>query len=174
MPISSEEDGRHPLLVECRHDHSLTLHQCRSEEIFNGVWQITTAMGLKIKKWLTNSQFELREAKAPRHTPSRHLQALVGRHWRSKTNASYTGIAAPYLKHLGPFHFIYTPPPPWLTSFSEGARKVVSEGFMRPLPLIFAAFSEGFEEKFVFFCGGKEKSVNFWGGVVSALWSFFP
>ena len=28
---------------------------------------------------------------------------------------------------------------------------------MRPLPLIFAAFSEGFEEKFVFFCGGKEK-----------------
>ena len=60
---------------------------------------------------------------------------------------------------FGPFHFIYTPP--LLTSFSEGARKVDSEGLMRPLPLIFAAFSEGFEEKFVFFCGGKEKSVNF-------------
>ena len=54
---------------------------------------------------------------------------------------------------------MYTPP--LLTSFSEGARKVVSEGLMRPLPLIFAAFSEGFEDKFVFFCGGKEKSVNF-------------
>ena len=39
--------------------------------------------------------------------------------------------------------------------------KVFSEALMRPLPLIFAAFSEGFEEKFVFFCGGKEKSVNF-------------
>ena len=58
---------------------------------------------------------------------------------------------------------LYTPPPPppLLTRFSEGAIKVVSEGLMRPHPLIFAAFSEGFEEKFVFFCGGKEKSVNF-------------
>ena len=46
-------------------------------------------------------------------------------------------------------------------SFSERAMKVISEGLMRPLPLIFAAFSEGFEEKFAFFCGGKEKSVNF-------------
>ena len=55
--------------------------------------------------------------------------------------------------------YIHTPP--LLTSFSEGAKKVVSEGLMRPLPLVFAAFSEGFEEKFVFFCGGKEKSVNF-------------
>ena len=35
-------------------------------------------MGLKIKKWLTNSQFKLREARAPRQTPSRRLQALVG------------------------------------------------------------------------------------------------
>ena len=58
-------------------------------------------------------------------------------------------------------HSILYTPPPLLTSFSEGARKVVSEGLMRPLPLIFAALSEGFEEKFVFFCGGKEKSVNF-------------
>ena len=55
--------------------------------------------------------------------------------------------------------YIHTPA--LLMSFSEGARKVVSEGLMRPLPLIFAAFSEGFEEIFVFFCGGKEKSVNF-------------
>ena len=37
-------------------------------------------MGLKIKKWLTNSQFEFREARAPRQTPSRRLQALVGEH----------------------------------------------------------------------------------------------
>ena len=37
-------------------------------------------MGLKIKKWLTNSQFELREAMAPRKTPSRRFQALGGEH----------------------------------------------------------------------------------------------
>ena len=47
--------------------------------------------------------------------------------------------------------------------------KVVSEGLMHLLPLIFATFSEGFEEKFIFFYGGKEKSVNFEGGIVSAL-----
>ena len=45
--------------------------------------------------------------------------------------------------------------------FSEGAMKDISEGLMRLHPLIFAAFSAGFEEKFAFFCGGKEKSVNF-------------
>ena len=37
-------------------------------------------MGLKIKKWLTSSQFELREAREPRLTPSRRLQALAGKH----------------------------------------------------------------------------------------------
>ena len=55
-----------------------TLCQCRNEESFNSVWQIASAMGLKIKKWPTNSQFELREARAPRQRPSRRLQALVG------------------------------------------------------------------------------------------------
>ena len=43
------------------------------------------------------------------------------------------------------------PPPPPLTRLSEGAIKVVSEGLMLPHPFIFATFSEGFEEKFVFF-----------------------
>ena len=42
-------------------------------------------MGLKIKKWLTNSQFELWEARAPRQTPSRRLQALVGEHAQRQT-----------------------------------------------------------------------------------------
>ena len=37
-------------------------------------------MVLKIKKWLTNSQFELREARAPRKMPSRRFQALGGQH----------------------------------------------------------------------------------------------
>ena len=46
-----------------------TLCHCRSEESFNSVWQIALAMGLKMKRWLTNSQFELRESKAPRQTP---------------------------------------------------------------------------------------------------------
>ena len=62
-----------------------TLRQCRNEESFNSVCQITSAMGLKIKKWLTNSQFELREARAPRQTPSRRLQALVGEHAQRQT-----------------------------------------------------------------------------------------
>ena len=57
-----------------------TLCQCRNEESFNSVGQMSSAMGLKIRKWLTNSQFELREARAPRQTPSRRLQALVGEH----------------------------------------------------------------------------------------------
>ena len=57
-----------------------TLCQCRHEESFNSVWQIASAMDMKIKKWLTNSQFELRETRAPRQTPSRRLQALVGEH----------------------------------------------------------------------------------------------
>ena len=62
-----------------------TLRQCRNEESFNSVWQIASAMGLKIKKWLTNSQFELREARASRQTPSRRLQALVGEHAQRQT-----------------------------------------------------------------------------------------
>ena len=53
-----------------------TLCQCRNEESFNSV----SAMGLKIKKGLTNPQFELRETRARRQTPSRRLQALVGEH----------------------------------------------------------------------------------------------
>ena len=57
-----------------------TLLHCRWEESFNSVWQIASAMGLKIKKWLTNSRFELREATAPRQTPSRRLQVLVDEH----------------------------------------------------------------------------------------------
>ena len=44
---------------------------------FNSIWQRASVMGLKMKKWLTNSQFELWEARAPRQTPSGCLQALV-------------------------------------------------------------------------------------------------
>ena len=62
-----------------------TLRQCRSEESFKSVWQLASAMGLKMKNWLTNSQFELREARAPRQTPSRRLQALVGEHAQRQT-----------------------------------------------------------------------------------------
>ena len=39
-------------------------------------------MGLKMKTRLTNSQFQLREAKATRQMLSRRLQALVGEHTR--------------------------------------------------------------------------------------------
>ena len=42
-------------------------------------------MSLKIKKWLTNSQFELREARAPRKTPSCRFQALGGEHAQRRT-----------------------------------------------------------------------------------------
>ena len=37
-------------------------------------------MGLKTVKWLTISQFELREGRALRQTPSRRLQVLVSEH----------------------------------------------------------------------------------------------
>ena len=56
-----------------------TLRQCWSGESFNSVWQIASAMGLKMKKWLTNSQFELREARAPRQTPDKPLQVNTRR-----------------------------------------------------------------------------------------------
>lgn len=62
-----------------------TLRQCWSETSFNSVWQIASAMGPKMEKWLTNSQFELREARAPRQTPSHHLQAFVGEHAQRQT-----------------------------------------------------------------------------------------
>ena len=55
-----------------------TLCQCRSEESFNSVWQIASAMGLKMNNWLTISQLKLREARALRQTPSHRLQVLVG------------------------------------------------------------------------------------------------
>ena len=42
-------------------------------------------MGLKTKKWLTNSQIELRETRAPRKTPSRRFQALGGEHAQRRT-----------------------------------------------------------------------------------------
>ena len=62
-----------------------TLRQCRGEESFKSVWQLASAMGLKMKNWLTDSQFELREARAPRQTPSRRLQAIVGEHTQRQT-----------------------------------------------------------------------------------------
>ena len=40
---------------------------------------------------------------------------------------------------------------------------------MRPHPLIFAAFSEGFEEKFVFTVGERKNPLISEGGVVWAL-----
>ena len=42
-------------------------------------------MSLKIKKWPTNSQFELQEARAPRQKPPRLLQAFVGEHAQRQT-----------------------------------------------------------------------------------------
>ena len=55
-----------------------TLRRCRSEDQFNIVWNMASLMGLKIKFLLSNTGFELREARVPRHRPSRRLQALVG------------------------------------------------------------------------------------------------
>ena len=62
-----------------------TLRRCRSEEGSNSVWQIVSTMGLKVKKWLNNSPFELREARALRQTPLRSLQDLVGDHVQRQT-----------------------------------------------------------------------------------------
>ena len=65
------------------------------KESFNTAWQIASAMGLKIKKWLTNSQFELREARAPRQTPFAPASSPCTL-TRATTNAADTGIAPPY------------------------------------------------------------------------------
>ena len=62
-----------------------TLRQRRREESFKSVWQLASVMALKMKKWLTDSQFEFREARAPRQMSSRHLQALVGEHAQRQT-----------------------------------------------------------------------------------------
>ena len=62
-----------------------TLRRCRSEEGSNSIWQIVSTMGLKVKKWLNNSQFELREARAFRQMPSRSLQDRVGDHVQRQT-----------------------------------------------------------------------------------------
>ena len=62
-----------------------TLRQRRSEESSNSIWQIVSAMGLKIRRWLTNSQFELRVGGgALRQTPLRSLQDFVGDHVQDK------------------------------------------------------------------------------------------
>ena len=71
-----------------------TLRQCRSEESFNSVWQIASAMGLKMKKWLTNSQFELPEARAPM-TNAIAPPSSPCRWTRAKTNAADTGTMRP-------------------------------------------------------------------------------
>ena len=55
-----------------------TLRRCRSEQNFDLVWQMALQMGLKMKSWLGNSSFKVREATVPRHQTSRRLQALVG------------------------------------------------------------------------------------------------
>ena len=62
-----------------------TLRRCRSEEGSNSVWQIVSTMGLKVKKWLNNSPFELRQARALRQTPLRSLQDLVVDHVQRQT-----------------------------------------------------------------------------------------
>ena len=75
--------GRTVDVISARRNDDMTiqtLRQCRSEESFNSVWKIVSAMGLKMKRWLANSQFELLEARAPRQTPSYRPQALVGEH----------------------------------------------------------------------------------------------
>ena len=86
--LSRYLQGKTVVVISARRNADMTiqtLRQCRNEESFNSVWQIASAMGLKIKKWLTNSQFELREARAPRQTLSPRLQALVGEHAQRQT-----------------------------------------------------------------------------------------
>ena len=60
-----------------------TLRQCRSEESSNSIWQIVSAMCLKIRRWLTNL-IELRGGRALRQTPLRSLQDFVGDHVQDK------------------------------------------------------------------------------------------
>ena len=61
-----------------------TLRQCRSVK-FQQRMADSISNGLKMMRRLANSQFELREARAPRRTPSHRLQALVGEHAQRQT-----------------------------------------------------------------------------------------
>ena len=54
-----------------------TLRLCRNGTNFDFVWQTASTMALKMKKWLADSPFNVREASAPRRKTSRRLQALV-------------------------------------------------------------------------------------------------
>ena len=60
----------------------------------SAVWQMVSEMGLKMKKWLTHSRFELQEARAPRHRTSplyarehtqRQMQLTLESHHRINT-----------------------------------------------------------------------------------------
>ena len=62
-----------------------TLRQCPSEESFNRVGHIVSVRVLKIKRRLTSSQFELREVRALRQTPSRSLEDLESDHAQRQT-----------------------------------------------------------------------------------------
>ena len=57
-----------------------TLRRWRSEDQFNivHVWKMTSIIGLKIKLLPSNTGFELREARVPRHRPSSKDQYVEG------------------------------------------------------------------------------------------------
>ena len=76
-----------------------TLRQCPSEESFHRVGHIVSVRVLKIKRWLTSSQFELRDVRALWQTPSRSLEDLESDHaqrQRQLTPESHHGMNTYY------------------------------------------------------------------------------
>ena len=55
-----------------------TLRNCRNEESFTSVWKLCECFGIKMKSWISDSEFSFRDAREPRRQPSTRLQALVG------------------------------------------------------------------------------------------------
>ena len=75
------------VVISIRRNVSMTIQtvrQCRSKGSFRStVSQIVSGLELKVKRLLTHSQFELREARAPRYR-KRCIQALLGEHTQIK------------------------------------------------------------------------------------------
>ena len=55
-----------------------TLRSCRNEESFTSVWKLCDCVGIKMKSWISDSEFSFCAARMPRRQPSSCLQASVG------------------------------------------------------------------------------------------------
>lgn len=48
-----------------------TLSKCRNEESFNNTWELASNLGKRMEMWIQDTAFSVKEARVPRHKPSR-------------------------------------------------------------------------------------------------------